>query len=370
MIDSIKLAIPTNQVTFNSYTGYKGVSEDDLKTLIDNNGYLKGAEYVHYEKEYISNQGYLPAVGVCAYLQHQPMLWLRFSAPKLLFKTNMIELEEADFNNLVAKIRSTASTLGIDIPLKAIEDSCIWEVHVGKNVDLNPTGMSCECVLSALNKLAFDARFNIRKGNYINFFGNTLNNIQLTYEEGEKFDIFCKSFGYCCYNKTQEVIKDSYGKDFIKHNPRFNNVLRLEYRLFFSESVKRAFSKVGIPQNITFKDFFTDDNFQKLNVFIWTKLMADKIIWLSFLGNDPMVFLSKMKTLNIKPVQRLKLLGVYFLLLTEGSCRTIKTLFPAKSNIVRRLEKQMEDIQELASHNLLKAFKYIEAEIKRNKPLI
>ena len=81
------------------------------------------------------------------------------------------------------------------------------------------------------------------------------------------------------------------------------------------------------------------------------------------------IFLSKMETLNIKPVQRLKLLGVYFLLLTEGSCRTIKTLFPAKSNIVRRLEKQMEDIQGLAAYNLLDAFKHIESEIEKNQPL-
>lgn len=370
MIDTIKLAIPTSKVKFTSYTGYKNISEKALKKLVTNNGYNNddAPDYVNYEKIYIHDNGYLPAIGISAYKQGEPMLWIRVSLPKLLHKTNIYEICEKDYTNVVQQIKTTTSKLCVDIPDKAIYEALIWEIHLGKNVDLNSTGLTCECTLSALNKLAFDKRLSQNKVYYLNVLDDT-DKMQIEYEEGEKWGIGCTSYEYCCYVKTKEVLKDSWGQKFIKEHPELNNVLRLEYRLYHSQAVKKAFDKVGISKNICFGDFFKDINFKLLNLFIWNKVIKPQICWLGFIDNDPMVLLTKMNSLNIKPMNRLKLLGLFYTNLTENSCSTIKMLFPARSNVLKRLEQQIEAIDGLETYGLINAFKYIELELIRNQPL-
>ena len=369
MIDSIKLALPTSAVTFTSFVGYRNVSEDTLKELISNNGYKEGCEYVNYEKIYIHNNGYMPAIGVCAYKNQAPVLWLRVSLPKLLYQTNMYEICENDFDKVVQEICYAATNLGIDIPKSAIYNARIWEVHIGKNIDLNSTGLTVATVLSALNKLAFDKRLSQSKVYYLNLLDNC-DKMQIEYNEGEKWSAGCKSYEYCFYDKTKEVLKDDWGQGFMKRHPELNNVIRLEYRLYNADSVKRGFEKAGIDKNICFKDFFTDANFQLLNLFIWNKVIRPQICWLGFIDNDPMVLLNKMQTLNIKPVNALKILGVFYLNLTENSCRTIKTLFPPRSNIVVRLKQQIEAINGLETYSLVDTFKFIEMELIKNQPMI
>ena len=369
MIDSIKLSIPVSRVAFLNYNGYKNISAANLKRIILNNGYKKGPEYVDYEKIYIKHQGYLPACGVYACCNSPAYVWFRFSVPKLIYSNNVREVTEKDFNTIVSQLHSSALILGIDVPIQAIKEAMIWELHVGKNFDLNPTGLDCNCILSAFNKLAFDNRLDTNKVRYINAFDNT-DNIKINYEEGEKWSAGCKSYEYCFYNKTEEIKKDDFGRDVMKRHPELDNVLRCEYRLFYAESVKAGFEKVGLPRRMTFETFFKDDNFKKLNMYIWNKMIKPQIIWLGFINNDPMVLLTKCINANIKPVTTLKLLGMWYLGITEHSCKTIKTLFPPRSNIIKRLEKDIEKISGLQGCSLRNAFLYIESEIEKNKPLI
>ena len=117
----------TGQANFKPYVGFRNVSERALEELITNNGYRDGPDYLNYEKIYIHNSGYLPAIGICAYKQQAPMLWVRFSLPKLIYQSNIYEVCENDYNKIVQQIQNTVSSLGVDIPARAIYNAKIWE---------------------------------------------------------------------------------------------------------------------------------------------------------------------------------------------------------------------------------------------------
>ena len=369
MLDTIKIAHEIDsQINFLTYDGYKNISPLQLQRLIKK-GYSTGPEYVSYEKIYQHNNGYLPSCGVQVYKNNKPRIWFRFSVPKLIYGNNIKEVTQSDFWLVVKELQAKALVLGIDITQQAIKESLIWELHVGKNIDLQSTGLDSMSILSMLNKLAFDGRLSMNKVFYLNVFDET-DKLTIDYEAGEKWSVGCKSYEYCFYDKTAEVKKDDYGRNILNTHPNLNNILRCEYRLYKAESVKSGLQKVGIQPYITFEQFFTDDIFKILNMYIWCKLIKPQLCWVGFFEQDPIQLLSKMKQLKIKPINCLKLLGVYYLGLTESkSSQTLKLLFPPRSNVLKRLIQQIEAVNGV-SGTLKNAFQYIESEIEKNIPLV
>ena len=45
-------------------------------------------------------------------------------------------------------------------------------------------------------------------------------------------------------------------------------------------------------------------------------------------------------------------------------------MFPPKSNVLKRLKLQIEEINGLETHGLIDTFKYIEMELIKNQPLL
>lgn len=206
-------------------------------------------------------------------------LKIEFSAPKMLWKNNLDEIEEKDFEAMVIGLREKVKEMGALLTLEQIKNAKVVGFHPSKNIVLNDKYTS-SFAIRELYKVNVSQKMDIEKACFRN--------------NGEAMQIYAKRHSAVLYDKINDLnkpVRRAIDKDptllqknlfdFIKINRKGLEVLRFEVRLTRSDKMKEVLAEVGFNQAITLENIFNRDLCHKIVKHYWQSLFSDN----SFLFN-------------------------------------------------------------------------------------
>lgn len=359
MFDTLKPAIPMARVQMNK-------EEFQLSETNTTTGWCKYIREITDEEK--DRYGYFPSIEVHSYGNiTNGYLTLRFSAPRLIYGSNLFEIEENDFDKVVKALIDKLRFAGISVLEKDIRNAVIWECHTCQDFNMNNT-IGVAQTLQNFNKLLFSKKLDnsiteylhddIEKGNLI---------------EGKKFGLMCKSYEVCFYDKYKQICQDQKSREFaesIKKQTGIDEVLRFEYRLYNSASVKKALADCGMSRNLTFEQIFKREVVKKLNEHMWNKLFESKMQTISILGGDLDDIRNRIKSAGITGKQAFDIYCAYNIYQSDGGFSNVSELVGSKSKVMPRITKKLEALLPLENDVTKNTFQMIKDRILNPKPMI
>lgn len=252
-------------------------------------------------------------------------LKIEFSAPKLLFDNNLEELEEADFDKVVMRLKQRLEEMGIRIFTHLIIKATISCFHPSKNITLNQ-GYTATLAIKELAKTNVNKKFDLTEKTFMN--------------GGQSLQLYTNSNSFVIYDKITDLGKPEKRAldkeqtkqqltlfDFIKKEHKPIEILRFEIRLSNKIRMKSILKEIGYPTNPLFKDIFKKDLCQKIIKLYWNKFFESNL-FLFDINNNPQKILQKvfMAYPKIKPKQAIYLVGLNVLCKDEEGVRGLKTV--------------------------------------------
>ncbi|MDD2656172.1 MAG: hypothetical protein PHQ18_01220 [Patescibacteria group bacterium] len=342
-MDTIKLKISYSHKNIKHNPYFKEVSHE---TSSDKNGrtnYRQIYTNNNWRQEEKQKGNYIPKYSVTYsnYYHITSNLIIEFSVGKLINSENVTPIRDRDYTRVVKSLYTFIRKIGLNkITIKDIEEAVIDTVAIRK--DLTTNKFSYE-ILSEISRVNFRPRtknfyytlYKEYNGSSINF-GNT--NIKFT-----------------AYNKIAEIQQTPYKtiaeqKILSKYQKRHQELLRFEFTLKKSQSIKNRWGKYGI-QEPKLKDIFCEK--------IWSDILkreVDKIYGnpITFLSNR--AYADKLQKIilddpNIKASVKEKVLYLIILIQTKGlgqsrkeygSRQTWSTRIKIVENILQKKAKQIK----------------------------
>lgn len=221
-------------------------------------------------------------------------LKIEFSAPKLLFDDNLNELEETDFDAVVAKLIERTEEMGVKIHTQFIKEAKISAFHPSKNILLSK-GYTSTLAIKELAKINLNGKFDLEK---IKFRNN-----------GQSLQFYTNTHSFVFYDKIADmgkpekraIDKDQTLQQFDLFNWNKNNnnpseILRFEVRLSKKRKLNEILELVGYPINPAFKDIFKKNLCQKIVNLYWNKFIEKENMFIFDVGNSPQTILQKILT--------------------------------------------------------------------------
>lgn len=271
MIDTIILSIPKDKITMYEMTDMK-VSGWDLQSRT--RSYSK---YVKNPSERDMESGlYFPRLTGIRRKNHK-MEWdshvkIEFSAPKLLYKNNVDELEDNQFGEVAQCLKDRLFRMGLGVEAKDIRDAEVRAVHYSKNIELKD-GYTSQYVIGELNKINLNKRFDLTRARYMN--------------DGQSLYAYTQSHSLVIYDKIADLIrgkKRSIDKEQsvyqmslftpLSKRPEPLEILRIEARLSQKRKMNSLFKKLGFSENPTFKDVFSTKISQAVVWDYWETMLS------------------------------------------------------------------------------------------------
>ncbi len=211
------------------------------------------------------------------------ILKIEFSAPKVLFKNNLDEIEEKDFYALVDKLQSLVREMGVLLTTQQIENGKVIGFHPSKNVVLT-NGYTVSFALRELYKTNLSQKMDLTQVDFKN--------------EGEEIQLYSNSHSIVFYDKINDLTKPNKRAmdkdqtlqqrelfDVIKEGKKGLEILRIEVRLSKSTKIKEVLAEVGFKQDLTLKNIFKKDLCQKIVNLYWDKLFGDNLFLFNTYNN-------------------------------------------------------------------------------------
>ncbi len=229
---------------------------------------------------------------------------IEFSVPKLLFKNNLDELEEKDFDEVISTLKERMMRMGIAVPEKYLRFAPVSAVHFSKNIQLTD-GFTSQYVLSELSKIDIRKSFDFSKTRFMN--------------DGQSIYAYTISHSFVIYDKIADLKKDekrAIDKDQTQYQRSLFDeiekkdlyeVIRFEVRLSKKQKMNSLFKKLGIKEHPTFHDVFKKSLSQKIVQHYWQTLVGSNSMLLFSLTSGPKDVLRQILTANpkLKPKQAL-----------------------------------------------------------------
>lgn len=165
-------------------------------------------------------QQYFPRIEYCPQYYTGPSFKIEFSAPKLLYGNNLLEVQESDFNTVIESLLQQLGKIGFKISKNAlVQNSTIQNVEISKNILLG--GVPTLVVLEHLRKAKpprpqmFLTEKDWTTGKQVTFKG-----IKHEITFYDKYPELVKEYGHRQFNLDE----------FFRWN-KYKNILRMEIRL-------------------------------------------------------------------------------------------------------------------------------------------
>ncbi|MBR2543595.1 hypothetical protein IKF03_03335 [Candidatus Saccharibacteria bacterium] len=190
------------------------------------------------------------------------LLYIEFSAPKIIWNNNFTEIEEDDFDMLCFGLSYYLHRMGVNITDEELKKCQVKTIHYGKNIILT-NYMTPAMIINHAAKANITLKKRVNTTTYLN--------------GGRGLHIYTNEQGVCLYDKIAElkiakqtekgnIEKDSWCQlDMLKKietdiKQPFQ-VIRLESRLGTKNAIRQRFSKlkIQIPTNPNFEDLFKAD---------------------------------------------------------------------------------------------------------------
>jgi hypothetical protein len=210
-------------------------------------------------------------------------LKIEFSAPKVMFGDNLNELEENDFEEMVARLNEMIKNMGVLLQPEQIKKAKVIGLHPSKNILLTNKYTS-SFAIRELYKINLSQKMDIQRVSFRN--------------EGEAIQLYSKRHSVVFYDKINDLTKPerrAIDKDqterqrnlfeFIRANKKGLEVLRFEIRLSQSDKMKEVLAGVGFNQEPVLKNIFKKSLCQKIVKYYWESLFVGDLFLFNTFNN-------------------------------------------------------------------------------------
>lgn len=244
---------------------------------------------------------------------YRRLLYIEFSAPKLIYGNNFTEIGTPDYRKLCDKLSISLAVKGVHLSSNQLRYAEIKAVHFAKNIVFTD-GTKPSDVIRYLRKAEISLRKKKCETKYLN--------------DGDALHIYTNFRGLCVYDKLRELEKakstekgnlekdswcqQEYVKDFLITTPKPFEVLRIESRLLNRATIVRELRTLGcdVPDRPRLKDVY---DLSVAKALLLSDLTELEMAMPSSVGGrePPDAYLAEIKRLNpgITPANALMLLG-------------------------------------------------------------
>ena len=255
---------------------------------------------------------------------------IEFSAPKLLYQNNLDELAEDQFNNVVNLLREQMKKMGVGILTENINNASVTAVHYSKNIEVT-NGYTAEYVISELNKINLNKRFDLTRSRYMN--------------DGQSLYAYTAAHSLVLYDKIADLSRgkkrsidrdqSEYQLSLLKQlEKKEPEILRIEVRLSQKQKINALFDKLGFEKNPTFQEVFSETKSKAVLQHYWDTMVD---------GHIPLLFthsLTTKETLkqillaqpNIKPKEALYRAGLVWASREGNGMRELRSMLTKRAN--------------------------------------
>lgn len=348
MIDTICLLIPKDKMRFIS-----GVSSWELYSKTD-----QYEKYVRNPSKAEKETGkYFPRLtGYKRRFSQEQNVRMEFSVPKLIYKNNLNELEESDFDEVINALESRLRLMGIIISEKLLENASVSSVHFSKNILLQD-GYTVTHLISEIGKIDLRKSFDFAKARFIN--------------DGQSLYAHATSHQLVIYDKISDLKKGknraidkdqtTYQRSLfweINKEQEQQEIIRFEVRLSKKQKMNKVLEDLGYQKNPGFRQVFNTEMSKKVVNDYWKKLIRDKNLGIFSIDVSikdilQTLFLADKK---LKPKQAIYLLGLFMLAKDENGMRQLRTIVSKRSHdrTWYRITKDTQQASELITKNKLR----------------
>lgn len=272
---------------------------------------------------------------------------IEFSIPKLLYKNNLDEVEENDFNVILELLQDRLTRMGIIVQEKYLRYASVSAVHYSKNIQL-VEGYTSQFVISELNKVDIRKSFDFTKTRFMN--------------DGQSICAYANAHSFVIYDKIADLKKDSkraIDKDQTKYQmslfdeldkKELYEVLRFEIRLSKKQKLNSLFKKLGFPENPTFKDVFSKKISQSVVSYYWKTLIENNSLLLFSFVTGPKDILKQVLIADpsLKPKQALYFTSLIIMTKDGNGTRELRSIL-SKYSDNRTWYRIKDDIKKVVS---------------------
>lgn len=295
---------------------------------------------------------------------------IEFSAPKLLYLNNLDELENKQFSEVAKVLQDRLKRMGVVVPYEILINAPVTTIHYSKNIELTD-GHTSQYVISELNKINLNKRFDLTKARYVN--------------DGESLTAFSLTNSLVIYDKIADLKKDkkrTIDKDqtsyqlslFEPLRKQAKEIIRFEVRLCKKQKIMALFKQLNLTENLTFKDVFSSDISRAVLLDYWARMIEGNSLLLFAHSNTAKDLLKHIQLARPKAKSKTAIYLVGLLCLArEGSgLRELRTILE-KHNKSRTWYRTTNDLKELAVDlESLKPrdwFNQIKTQLKKYSPI-
>ena len=275
-------------------------------------------------------------------------LKIEFSAAKLLYGNNVEELQEKDFESIVAALRKAMDEMGVVVSSEDIINAKVSAFHPSKNIELK-SGYTSRFVIKEIKNVNASKKFDADHKDFRN--------------EGQAFQFYTNSHSFVMYDKVQDLkkpMKRAMDKDqnsvqlslfdtLTKKEKK--EVLRIEARLAKKVKLNSVLKNLGYEENPTFKDIFKKELCQKILQSYWQEIITSENLFVFDMETNPKktlerIFKNKPST---KPKEAIYLVGLR--VLSKEGIRDTRAIIEqyAATRTWYRLAKDLPFLDEISN---------------------
>ena len=192
----------------------------------------------------ISDGVYRPKIEYVISPYTNPILYIEFSIPKLLFGNNLYEISAGEEKRVITKLVNILKDLGIEVTRNTLKNAIVRKVHYSKNFILDKK-LKCNDVFNLFKETRYP---------HLRRFKD--------YKENKSIQARCKSFGISIYDKIADMEdsgKYNDDKEFNLIKGKYKNrILRVEIKFDKVDKTDKLQKIIKYPakSKLVFKDVF------------------------------------------------------------------------------------------------------------------
>ena len=246
-------------------------------------------------------------------------LTVEFSAPKLIYKENVNEVDETQFEEIIEVLQSKIRHMGVNVTSDVLKRAKALTLHPSKNIKLQG-GYTSSYVISELAKVNTDKRLDLTK-------------YRFTRGRGSSLQFYTKQHSFVIYDKVADLVASkskAIDNDLtggqktifneIKEKKECFEIIRFEVRICARSKLKKTLEKVGYVGDLDFQSLFKKDICKRVLYYYWTKYFMMANLFLFDIEESPQKLLANIKA--VCPDMRLRslayLLGIKLLCTDKG----------------------------------------------------
>lgn len=294
-------------------------------------------------------------------------LKVEFSAPKLIYGTNVDELSNNDFDLVIKQLREYLYGMGVIVWSSGLENSNVLAFHPSKNILLK-NGYTSQGVIKELAKINFTQKMDLNKADFRN------NGHSLQFYSGTNALVLYDKIADLFKNKKRAIDKDVGSRQMslfsgLKKQSKRSELLRFEVRLCNRRKIKQILKAISCESDLKLKDIFNEELCTKILLSYWYKFFRNNYDFIYDIEEKPQDIMRNMirGDPSIKMKKVIELVGLTLLCKDDEGIRGLRTILNTKE--WNKLYRDFKVLNSLKSKNVHEFIEQVEEQIKTYKPI-